>query len=151
MGLAATVCLWLAGGLQASLAPRLGLGQVAPNFVVIVLGSVAILSSRRAGTVSGFFAGLIEGGLAGANLTQYVISRSVAGFLSGWLTAWEFDATVVVAFFAVAACTLEAQLLLMFMAPPPRILAFLLATIGSAIYNGVLAMPLFALLKRVVQ
>jgi rod shape-determining protein MreD len=147
----AALCLWLAGGFQASLAPRLAIAQVAPDFVLIVLGSVSILSSRRAGTVSGFFGGLIEGGLAGANLTQYVISRSLAGFLTGWLTAWEFEATVIVAFFAVVACTLEAQLLLLFLAPPTRIFAFLLATIGSAIYNGVLAMPLFALLKRIVQ
>jgi len=33
--------------------------------------------------------------------------------------------------------------------PRGAILPFLLATIGSAVYNGVLAMPLYALLKKV--
>jgi rod shape-determining protein MreD len=145
------VCLWLAGGFQTAIAPRLAIGTVMPDFLLVALGSLALLGTRRSGAVTGFAAGVLQGAIAGANMAQYVLSRTIAGFFTGWLTAWEFEATIVVAFFSVAFATLTSQLLLLFMAPPPRILGFLLATIGSAIYNGVLAMPLFALLKRIMK
>jgi hypothetical protein len=46
--------------------------------------------------------------------------------------------------------TIVAQLILMFFAPPPGIASFLGATIGSAMVNGVLAVPVHALLRRIL-
>jgi len=145
------ICLWMAGGCQQSLAPRMAFAGLSPDFLLISLGCLGLCGSRKSGAVTGFFAGVIQGALAGANMAQYVVSRTLSGFLLGWLNTLEFDANAVVAFFAVFATTILSQLLLMFLAPPPRIIAFLLATIGSAVYNGVLAMPLFMLLKKVVD
>jgi len=143
--------LWFAGGFQGSVAPHLAIGGVMPDFLLIVLGCVALGGTRKSGSVTGFFAGLIQGAVAGANIAQYALSRTLVGFFVGWFSTLEYDSNATVALVVVAFTTLTSQLLLMFMAPPPRIFAFLLATIGSAIYNGVLAMPLFALLKRVMD
>ena len=147
--LVAGICLWAAGGCQRSAAPYLAIGGVSPDFLLIVVGCVSLFGSRRSGTFIGFVAGVLQGALAGANLAAYAVSRTVAGFVAGWFTSLEFEAGAIVASFVVVATTLLAQLLLMFIAPPGQLAPFLLATIGSAVYNGVLAMPLYALLRRV--
>ncbi|MGV3618674.1 MAG: hypothetical protein ACO1SV_25405 [Fimbriimonas sp.] len=145
----AVLCVWMAGGCQRSVSPYVAIGGVAPDFILIVIGCVSLFGSRRSGAVIGFAGGILQGALAGANLAAYAVSRAVAGFVAGWFNSLEFEAGAVVASVVVFAITLLAQLLLMFVAPPAQIGGFLLATIGSAVYNGVLAMPLYALLRRV--
>lgn len=147
----AALILWMSGGCQRSVAPYVSIGGVAPDFLLIAIGCLALFGTRRSGAIVGFAAGVIEGALAGANLAAYAVSRTIAGFVSGWFSSLEFEASAVVASFVVFAITLFAQLLLMFVAPPGQIMSFLLATIGSAVYNGVLAMPLYALLRRVLD
>ena len=147
------VGLWLAGGCQQSVSHRLAIAGIPPDFLLVVLGCLSICGTRRSGAVTGFFAGLIQGAISGANFAQYGLSRIVAGFLTGWLNALELEANAIVAFLAVVGTTLISQLLLMFLAPPSasRIFSFLLATMGSAVYNGVLAIPFFVLLKRILD
>lgn len=145
------IILWLAGGFQQAVAPALRIGSVAPDFFIIAIGCLAIFGNRRTGTTMGFLGGLLEGALAGTHMGAYTISRSIAGFVAGWFTSLEFESGLMVAVIVVAASTAVAQLLLMFIAPPGQIPAFLLATMGSAVYNGVLAIPLYAFLRRVVD
>jgi rod shape-determining protein MreD len=141
----------MGGGCQRAVSPYIAIGGVAPDFLLVVIGCLALFGTRRSGSIIGFLAGVIEGALAGANLAAYAVSRTIAGFVSGWFSALEFEAGAIVASFVVFAITLLSQLLLMFVAPPGQIGGFLLATIGSAVYNGVLAMPLYALLRRVLD
>lgn len=147
----ALLCLWVGGGCQRAVSPYISIGGVAPDFLLIVVGCLSLFGTRRSGSIIGFFAGVLQGALAGANLAAYAISRTIAGFVAGWFSALEFEAGAVVASTVVFAVTLIAQFLLMFVAPPGQIGGFLLATIGSAVYNGVLAMPLYALLRRVLD
>lgn len=147
---AAVLLLWLAGGCQQALAPRVGIAGASPDFVLIAVSVLALFLNRRGGALVGFFGGLVQGAMAGANLAQYVVTRTLAGYGIGWLAMLEFEFNPLVALVVTAASTLFAQLLLMFTAPPPSIAHFLLATIGSAIYNGVLAVPLYALLAKVL-
>lgn len=149
--LVGALVLWLAAGAQESVSAHLSIGSVMPDFLLVGLGCVALFGSRRAGAFAGFFAGLFHGAIAGANLGAYAASRTITGFLVGSFTVLEFEANAGVAFVSVAVSTLIGQILFMFAAPPPQIIPFLLATIGAAMYNGVLAIPLFALLKRVLD
>jgi hypothetical protein len=48
------------------------------------------------------------------------------------------------------AVTILAQLMLMFVAPPAQLMPFLRDTIGTAIFDGVIAMPFYLLLKRLL-
>lgn len=145
------ILLWLAGGCQESVANRLTLGGITPDLLLVTLGVLAVMGTRQTGAITGFFAGMIQGAMSGANMAQYVVSRTIIGFFIGWFNSLDFEANTVVAFFAVVLTTCGSQFLLMFLAPPSRIFAFLIATIGVAVYNGVLAMPLFALLKRITD
>ena len=148
--LVAAICLYGAGSLQP-LAPRLALCGVRPDFMLIVLGPLCLLASRLVGTLLGFAAGVIAGSLSGANMAHYVISRTVGGFfVSSARSLGLADSTATVAFTTVA-LTLIAQLVLMFLAPPARIMGFLADTMGSAVLNGVLAIPIHFLLSKVVD
>lgn len=144
----ALVTLWIAAGLQAGLAPYLTLLGAAPDFPLIVLSVLCLFASRTAATVLGFFTGLLYGALAGANLAHYVISRTITGFGAGWANAIGFEPNLWVSAAAAAIGTLVSQFLLLLLAPPASIPAYLGDTIGSAMVNGVLAMPVYALLNR---
>lgn len=147
---AALVLLWLAGGCQQAMAPHLALGPVMPDFPLIVVGTLGLFSSRRGGTLLGFFAGLVHGGVIGANLASYTLSRTVAGFLVGWFNDLEFETNPIMAFIATAFLTITANLIHMFGAPPSAIMPYLAATIGVAVVNGVLAMPLYLVLRAML-
>ena len=82
-------------------------------------------------------------------MTAFAATRAIVGFLIGWLNSLEFEGNVVVALVVTAASTVFTQVAFLFMNPRGAILPFLLATIGSAMYNGVLAIPLYALLRNV--
>ncbi|MBX7134613.1 MAG: rod shape-determining protein MreD [Fimbriimonadaceae bacterium] len=143
------VLLWLAAVLEQGLADRMAVFGVAPNFLLVVLGPMALLSRPSVGGTMGFFAGLIQGALAGANLTHYVISRALAGFLTSLGNQLEIRLALVVAGLACAATTFIAQVLLMFLAPPSgSLIAYLFGSLGMALYNGLLAIPLYSLLRR---
>lgn len=148
--LVAAIFLFGAGALQP-LAPRLALCGVRPDYMLIVLGPLCLLASRRGGTLLGFFAGVIAGSLSGANMAHYVISRTVGGFFvssSRSMGLSEGPATVALTTFAL---TIVTQLVLMFLAPPARIMGFLGATMGTAVLNGLLAVFVHFLLSKIVD
>lgn len=145
----AVILLWLAGGCQQSIAYQLAIAGATPDYMLVVVVTFALFSDRRTGAFIGFGAGLIQGAVAGGHLATYTVTRTILGFLVGWLTGLEFEGNVAVAFVVTALSTCVAQIAFLLMSPRGAILPFLLATIGSAMYNGVLAMPLYALLKRV--
>ncbi len=147
----AAVLLWMAGACQLGLAYQISLGGAAPDFWLVVLVTLSLFATRRGGATIGFVAGLILGAIAGGHMAAYSITRTVLGFLVGWVAALEFEGNAVVAAIVVASATVCAQLTFLLLAPRGAIVTFLLATIGSAMYNGVLAIPLYALLKRVLD
>lgn len=143
------VCFYFAAALQP-LAPRFALCGLSPDFLLVTLAVFLHFSSRRGGMVLGFAAGVLAGALPGANMAHYVISRTVAGFFGSWARALGVEEGRATAAASAFAITLIAQIVLMFLAPPARIGPFLGATIGSAVVNGVLAIPLYALVSRVL-
>ena len=145
--------LWLAGAPCKSPSPRAWPSRAPPpDFPLVALAALALLGERKAGTVAGFLAGLIRGVLAGTNLAAYAISRTLLGFALGWvryaglipnaprrgpLRRWS------------GRCC--AQGLLMFAVHRGPVLPFLAGTLFSAMIDGALAMPLYALLRRLIE
>lgn len=144
----AVLGIFLAAVLQQALAPHLGFGPMKPDFFLVFLGVSCLFSNRRSGMLIGFFCGIVYGALAGVNLQHFAITRTVAGFVAAWTNDLSFQPSVLVAFLITASLTLFAQLMLMFLAAPGPIGPFLGDTIAGAVYNGVVAMPVYLLLKR---
>lgn len=148
--LVVAILLYGAGALQP-LAARLAFCGVRPDFFLIAMGPLCLMVSRRGGTLLGFAAGVVAGSLSGVNMAHYVISRTVGGFFVSSSRSLGLASGPTTTALATFGLTLLAQLVLMFLAPPARIMGFLGATMGSAVLNGVLAIPLHLLLGRVVD
>lgn len=144
------IAIYIAVALQASVAPRIAILGVVPDFGLMIVAVLSLFTSRPVATVSGFFTGAFEGALSGVNLTHYVISRTLVGFFGGSASSFGFQPNAAVAALVTAILTVASQLLLFFLAPPSGIGRFLGDTIGTAMYNGVLAIPVYALLRRIL-
>ncbi|RYG27224.1 hypothetical protein EON82_00050 [bacterium] len=143
--------LWICGALQEALAHRLAVLGSPPDFPLVGLAALSLLGERKAGTLTGFLAGLIRGVLAGANLAAYVISRTILGFILGWVRFAGLIPNAPVAGIAAFVGTLLAQGLVMIPSHQGPLLPFLAGTLMSAGINGALAMPLYALLRRLID
>lgn len=146
----AAASLWIAASLQKGLVPHLAFGGVAPDFLLIVVATLGLFSDVRSGAMLGFFAGLMQGSLCGANLAIYIVSRTICGYLLGWFNSLELVSNPLVAVIAAAAVTVGSQLFVMFWAPPSGISAFLASTAGSAIINGLIGAPVYILMRQIL-
>jgi rod shape-determining protein MreD len=149
--LIAAVLIWLAAGLNMGVAGKIAILGGNPDFLLITMGTLGLFSSRLGGAWLGFFCGFVYGSLAGANLTQYIISRTIGGFAAGWLNDAGFQGSIGMAGLSAVIVTLISQLLLMFSAPPNDVASFLGDTIRMALYNGVLAMPFYVGLSKILE
>jgi len=141
--------LWLAAVCQMALAPRMAVAGATPDFPLVVLACGGLYCERKPATVLGFGAGLVQGIVAGANLTLYVASRTIAGFLLGWFNQVGVQVNWVVSCGYAAVVTIVAQFLLMFLgAHHGPLFPFIEGTLATAVYNGVIALPVYALLSR---
>ncbi|MBS1704789.1 MAG: rod shape-determining protein MreD [Armatimonadetes bacterium] len=144
----AVVLIVIGPVLQHGLAPYLALFGVRPDFLIVFTAMLALFLRPSSGAATGFFFGLAQGTLAGANLSQYVLTRALTGFACSFVRNSQIELGAPAAGLVAAAATAISQFLLMLVAPPPAIGPFIQATIGTAIYNGVIAMPLYVLLRR---
>jgi len=144
---AVLIGLFVAGVLQASDRWFTVFGA-RPLFILVFVACMGMVNRPAWGAGAGFLAGIVEGSLAGANLTQYVTSRALTGFCVAWVRSTDLQFGVILAAIGTLLSTLGANAILMIFAPPADIGSFIRATIFSAMYNGVLAMPLFAVLQH---
>lgn len=145
------IALFLAGAIQQALAPRMSILGAVPDFILVVVICVSLMSNRPKGAIVGFAGGVIEGALAGANTSAYAISRTLAGFCASWSKVLGFEMSLLAVGVAAFFSTILAETIWMFIGLRSGVGGFLAATIGTAVYNGVLAMPLYALLKRLAE
>lgn len=143
--------LWAGLILDSGIAEFIQVLGARPEFVMIVLFSHSLLWRPMGASIGGFAAGLLQGALIGANLTHYVLSRAVGAFALSGSRSLGYELSVVLVGLVCALATVGTRLLFMFLAPPPSIPAYLGATIGSGLYNGLIAIPLFALLRRLYE
>lgn len=136
----------LAAIMQQSVAPRIG----SPDFLLVFLTVSSMFQTRLGGALTGGYLGLLQGALATANMTHYVASRAITGFGLGWSNQFRLRPTAVLAAVIAVVGTLIAQTIWMFIAGPSGIGAFVGDTIRTAMYNGVLAMPVYVILKKVL-
>jgi rod shape-determining protein MreD len=143
------VVLWVAACFQA-IAPRLAVLGATPDFLLVAMVALSLHTSRKGGAGLGFIAGFVQGALASASMGYYVVSRTLVGFLTSWSKDIRFEHSWWLVFLTAFAATALAQAIQLFLPPATSISPFAAATILTATYNGVLAMPLYALLNRLL-
>ncbi|MBI3721194.1 MAG: hypothetical protein HY248_01460, partial [Fimbriimonas ginsengisoli] len=140
--------MWTAAVLHQALSFRLVIFGARPDLLLVVGLALCLLMERRQAAWVGFASGVLMGAMAMANLASYVVSRTLTSYGVSYSEELELRSSPWGAGAVCAAGTILANLILMFLAPPPLIGPFLGATIRTAVYNGVLAVPVFLLLRR---
>lgn len=140
--------LWVASVLQVGAAAHMELFGARPDFLLLVALTWPLVLPPIEGCGVGFLSGALHGWVSGVSLTLNAAVRATAGYVGALVgrSGLEIDAKVVG--LLVAAGTLVTQTLVFFAAPPSDRLGFVRATIGTALYNGVLAYPVFWGIRR---
>lgn len=147
--LATFMAIFVAAALHQALASRLVIFGARPDFLLVVTAVFSMFTKPVGGILTGALAGVFQGALPTANIAHYTISRALTGFAVAGSTGLRLQPTIGLAAATAALATIFAQLIWMFIAAPSNIGAFLGDTIRTAMYNGVLAMPLYALLRKI--
>lgn len=147
----AIIVAWLFTAAQTAVAHRLAIFGAKPDFLLVALAAFSPFLNRGQGAWLGFAFGVLQGASIGANLSQYVFSRTLTGFMAAWFNDVRLQPNFATMAITGAIATVFASLAMMFLAPPPGIGKFVADTILSAVYNGVLVWPLYALLKRILD
>lgn len=142
--------------LQMALAPQLAVFGVVPNFIFLVVVTLALVKGPVAGGVSGFVGGLLFDLLGTSVVGPYALVLTLVGYLAGMLTAnmfavgWLLPVTVV----AVASLSTEIVygiVLSVIGAGTPFWSAFLTKILPSALYHTVLVVLAYPWLARVLR
>lgn len=144
------ICLWIAGVLQAN-ASMLMVAGSRPDFLLTTAVVLSAWSGRRTGATIGFFAGLVHGALFSSSIGYYIVSRASACFGVSWSRRMDIELSFWLIGLTVFVSTVFVQAFQLFLPPPQNILRLAADTITTATYNGVLAMPLYALLKKILD
>lgn len=142
--------------LQSGLAPHLAIGGVTPNFLLIVVVTIALTGGSTEGALTGFFAGLafdlIGTGPVGAMALVLAVSGYLAGtlhsamFAEGWLlplTVLSVTALVSEMAYAVMLDVLGADI--------PFWRSAFTTMLPGAIYNTLLALLVYPWLARFLR
>lgn len=118
------------------------------DLLLLIALLMASFTSPRIGVFWGFAAGLVAGGLAGADMGPLIVSRSLVCFALGFLPRRDTTVHLTTRIILIILAYLVAQLILLFLAPPPDIGAFLRVTMAGAVINAALAWPMAVVLQR---
>jgi len=142
--------------LQAGLAPYLTIAGVTPNFLLLVVLTVALTEGPVTGATSGFIAGLLFDLLGSGPVGPMALVLAATGYLAGLLheqmfaEGWLLPLTV----FFVAALASEvaySALLIMLGEGESFWMGLLTKCLPSAVYNTVLALLVYPWLARVLR
>ncbi|GIV02280.1 MAG: hypothetical protein KatS3mg015_1110 [Fimbriimonadales bacterium] len=142
--------LWLilAAALQGSLAERMSIGWVKPDFLLVIAVALSMRGSVEAAAGIGFVAGLFHSALWNERVAAYTLSRMFACVVATRVyqaipAAGPWAAAVV-----TGAATLVAGILFLFIGIPSDLLRWLVSTVGGILYNAALALLVYALQSR---
>jgi rod shape-determining protein MreD len=142
------IVILLAIAVQGVWSHRMQIGFAMPDFSLLTLGCLALLTNPAGGAWTGFFIGLLQGAMVAQMVGSHILSRMGAGFLAGWIPV-RFERKNPL--MPVLVCMLVvgmSEMLLYVLAPSHDFNHWVLRMTGKAIYNGLLALPAYALLKR---
>lgn len=154
--LAAVIAVVIATLLQAGLAPHLAIGGVTPNFLLLVVITLALTNGPMSGATVGFVAGLIFDLLGTGPVGPGALVLSVTGYLVGSLHAQMFAEGWLLPLTVLAVGTLAAEvayalLLGLLGSGGPFWLALFTKILPSAAYNTALALLVYPWLARFLR
>jgi len=142
--------------LQVGLAPYMAIGGVTPNFLLLVVVTIALVEGPAAGCSAGFACGLIFDLLGTGPVGPMVLVLSVTGYLAGLLhenlfaEGWLLPITVL-GIASLGAEIAYGLLLDLVGAGDPFLLTFVTKMLPAAVYNTALGLLIYPWLARILR
>ncbi len=144
--------LFLAAMAQSVWADAMQIRGARPDFLTAVALLGALSCDANGGAALGFAAGLIHASLASpphGGFGGIIVSRTLVAATIGWLDERVFRDNALIAVALVAVGTALAEALFFLFAPQPHVLHWAKAVLYTILYNTVLALPLYFLIRKV--
>ncbi|MCS7301094.1 MAG: rod shape-determining protein MreD [Fimbriimonadales bacterium] len=135
---------------QGVWAHRLQIGHATPDFPLLILACLALLTNPNAAAWAGFLTGLLHASVLDQTVGSLLVSRTLAATAVAYLPILLSERHWLSVIPAVALLTLLAQGLLYLAAPTLSGSAFWQETLWSMVYNMALAIPVYWLIRRIV-
>ena len=139
--------LIIAAGLQGNLPSSVSLWGAKPDLILVVLIAYALAADPAFGATLGFIAGLIHGSATGASLGSFIVTRTIVGFLAGFVTTRLFSENPAVPVLSAAWLTLVCEGLFLLANPRPDILLVLRKIGGECVLNALLTLVLYYVMR----
>lgn len=140
--------------LQTTLIPYIAISGVQPDLVLMVVIAYAFMGGSLRGSVVGFVSGLLQDLLMGFNLGFSAGAKTIIGYLAGLMQRSVLLDSVFLPAFSVFAATLTHDLLLSLLSAifglGPELNDSMANLLPSALYNAVLGIAVFPLIRVVV-
>ena len=137
--------------LHLTIAPRLEAFGARPHIGLTVLAVSCLFAGPNLAAYLGMGLGLMEAWAVNRTIGSYLVSRSVTGFAVGATDQRVFRDNVLMAVAAAAVSTLIADMLFYIFVPQQDALRWFTRTLSSALYDAVLAIPVYFAVRRVVH
>jgi rod shape-determining protein MreD len=144
------IALLLAFSLHAAYDSRLMVAGAQPNLSLTALLTACLFTDCETAAWLGFLVGLLEASYTARYIGSFIVTRTLAGFLVGLLEERIFRDNVFVAIAAVFLGTLFTNTCFFLFAPQPHAARWFLHALTQAAYNAVLAIPVYAIFKRLI-
>lgn len=145
-----SVLVVLAAVAQGVWAQHLRVAGATPDFPLLILACVAMLTNPNTAAWAGFLTGLLHASMLEQTVGSLLVSRTLAATAVAYLPILISKRHWLSIVPAVALLTLLAQGLLYLAAPTISGGAFWQGTIASMVYNMGLAIPIYWLVQRIV-
>jgi rod shape-determining protein MreD len=136
--------------LQIAVGSRLSMRLAVPNIALTSLGCACLFVDSGAASAFGFTVGLLEGSYTATLMGTFIVSRTITGFLIGLLEDRVFRDSIPLAIITVLIATFVSGVLFFSFAPQPQAGRWFAGLIFTAFYNALLALPLYAAMRKVV-
>jgi cell shape-determining protein MreD len=123
----------------------------APDFLMAATMAMALVVDPALGAVFGFAAGLTHASIVGLSFGGFITSRALLGFGVGSLRAWVFQDNPVVLLAAALLGTMACEGLYFLVEPARGSRAALAQLPTESIYNAILAVICYVLIRRVME
>lgn len=150
------VAVLAAALLQAGLAPYLSIGHVVPNFLLLVVVTIALVEGPGAGAAVGFASGLIYDLLGSGPVGPMIIVLVITGYLAGLMHENMFAEGWLLPLSVLAIASLSAEvayglILDLLGSGGPFWLTFFTKMLPSAVYDTALALLIYPWLARFLR
>lgn len=142
---------WLAAVFDSGAAPRMIIVSGRFEALLALAAGLSIATRPAAGAFWGFLAGVIAGGMSGANMAHYCISYTTACFLASYAARLPLEQKGGIALLELTGTILVAKIIYMFLAAPPNVGSYLASASISAILSSFIGLAVYALARRIFQ